>query len=467
MLDISAFCNSVQGEPVGVLGLGISGMATLRCLLNHSVSVIAWDDSEEKRKKAQELGAEASQDFSSCSLLVVSPGIPYAYNPHELVKNAQDQGVEIIGDIEILHRSNLQIQTIGVTGTNGKSTTTALLDHVLRTCGRHSYMGGNIGTPVADLDIPKDNGEDTVVVLEISSFQMDLCPNFVPDISILLNITPDHLDRHGSMEAYAESKARMLQGKGYAVIGCDDSYTQEIYKNVSVQGIRKPYKVSVKGECSAGQGVHIKDGQLIDAMGESAQDIGNVTKIATLPGAHNQQNIVAAYCALRCIGLESAEIFGAMQTYPGLPHRQFLTHTLNGISYINDSKATNAEATAKALACYNNIYWIVGGRQKAGGLDGLEIFLNKVKHAYLIGESSQAFQEWFEQFEAPYSHCETLDKAVLQAHSDAQNSRGEPGGAGTILLSPACASWDQFGSFEERGNVFSDLVRNLPQDEAA
>lgn len=466
MLDISSFCNSLQEKPVGVLGLGVSGMASLQCLLDHSISVVAWDDSEEKRKQAQDLGAKTSSDFSGCASLVVSPGIPYAYNPHELVKQAQNQGVEIIGDIEIFYRSNLAIKTIGITGTNGKSTTTALLAHVLDTCGIPSYMGGNIGRPVTDLDVQNDSKEDAIMVLEVSSFQMDLCPSFVPDISVLLNITPDHLDRHGSMGAYAESKARMFQGEGHAVIACDDEYTQGIYKDVLARGQRKTYKVSVKNECSAGLGVYIKNGQLIDAMGESAQDIGNITKIATLAGVHNQQNIVSAYCALRCAGLKGAEIFEAMQTYPGLPHRQFLTHTLNGISYINDSKATNAEATAKALACYNNIYWIVGGRPKAGGLDGLEVFLNKIKHAYLIGESSETFQEWFEQFEAPYSMCETLDKAVSQAHEDAQKSRGEPGGAGTILLSPACASWDQFGSFEERGDAFSHLVHHLPQNEA-
>ncbi|NCT40891.1 MAG: UDP-N-acetylmuramoyl-L-alanine--D-glutamate ligase, partial [Alphaproteobacteria bacterium] len=326
---------------------------------------------------------------------------------------------KIIGDIEILGiclRDNPRgYKTVAITGTNGKSTTTALLTHVLNACAIPAMMGGNIGTPALALQPAKDG---TIIVLEISSYQIDLAPTFTPDIGILLNITTDHIDRHGSFENYAAIKHRLL-----------DSSAHKIYA------------------------------EKLD------QSVLNGHVFPMLPGAHNAQNIIAVLAACAALNIDQDDAIKAIKTFPGLAHRQYLARTIQNIHFINDSKGTNVEAAAKALGCHENIYWIVGGRAKTGGLSGLEKYKTRITHAYLIGESSPDFAVWMQEQNIPFTLCDTLQNAVPAAYQDAQNAAKDndqnKDQDATILLSPACASWDQFDSFEHRGDTFIDIVEAL------
>jgi UDP-N-acetylmuramoylalanine--D-glutamate ligase len=373
-----------------------------------------------------------------------------------VVQRAQAAGVDIIGDMDLWHRLKPECRTIGITGTNGKSTTTALVHHVLSACGRESVAGGNLGIPVMDLPLP---GKDGFAVLEISSYQMDLCPTFRPDISALLNVTPDHEIRHGDMAGYAASKARIMEGGGAAAICIDDDFTRVIFDGVMAAGDRRAVSVSVSGPLRGG--VSLQAGVLVDDIDGSAFRIGSVERFPTLRGLHNWQNALCAYAVCRLAGLQGAEIFAAMENFPGLQHRQFLVRTINGVGYINDSKATNPAASAVALASHAHIYWIVGGRKKEAGLSGLEGYADRIMHGFLIGEAEGEFSEWFERRGIPYTRSHTLDRAVTAAHDMAQEQRGRPGGAGVVLLSPACASFDQYRSFEERGDHFCRIVKAL------
>ncbi len=411
MIDCTAFVKRLDGKPVAIFGLGISGLATTKALIAAGAKVIAWDDNAENRKKAAALGGTAHplgiDTLKPCACLILAPGVPLHFPmPHDVVKAAREAGTEIICDIEILHRLNHGRKTIGITGTNGKSTTTVLIEHILSACGFPNAMGGNIGRAALDLDMPPENG---AIILEISSYQMDLCPTFTPDIAVLLNITPDHLDRHGSMEKYEAAKRR-------------------IFTNASSQ-----IKIDLPR---------------IDER---------VRACANMKGDHNLQNATAALMVCEALGLPEAAILDAIKTFPGLNHRQFSVRKIGAISYVNDSKATNAEATAKALSADENIYWILGGQAKEGGLKGLEPYMPRINHAFLIGEAASDFASWLTGNNVPHTHCKTLENATATAHNMAQ-SAAMPA---TILLSPACASWDQFKSFEDRGDTFAALVKGL------
>lgn len=466
MIDAGPFVKTLNGKPVAILGLGLSGLSTAKALKKAGASVLAWDDSEDSRIKAQEAGIELSSfddaDFSEFACLVLAPGIPLTHPaPHPLAAQAKEAGIDIIGDLEILHRLGHGVKTVGITGTNGKSTTTALVTHILNENGVHAVMGGNIGMPVFDLNLPRGDG---VLVLEISSYQMDLCPTFRPDISVLLNVTPDHLDRHGGIEGYAAAKERIFEGPGVAVCNIDDTPSQMAFDRVVKAGFRKAIPVSLKKQS---EGVFADGGKLFDALDQEAAEIANLSDFTVLPGAHNHQNIAAAYAVCKSLGLSPDQIVAGIKTYLGLPHRQFVTRILNGIAYVNDSKATNAEAMLKALACYSNIYLIAGGRPKDGGLAGIDAYIDKIRHVFLIGEAVEDFAKHLKNVGIPFTKSHTLDVAVLEAHTMAQSERGQPGGAGTVLLSPASASWDQFRNFEHRGEVFTDLVNALSEDAPA
>ncbi len=467
MITTSPFVKTLHDKPVAVFGLGVSGLATAHALMAGKARVVAWDDEEEIRIKAEREGIPVF-DFvfggmEGYGALVLAPGIPLHFPaPHKAVIQARGYAVEILGDLEILHRCSHGKKTIGITGTNGKSTTTALVTHILKETGFDAVIGGNIGKPVLELKPPKYNG---MFVLEISSYQMDLCPTFRPDISVNLNVTPDHLDRHGTMEEYAAAKARIFEGAGVAVCGVDDELSATMYDNVKKAGLRKAIPVSVKKEIAGG--IYIRDGQLIDHLGEKPSAAGAINDIPSLTGAHNHQNICAAYAVCRSLGMEAVDILQHVRSFSGLPHRQYLTRIVNGVSYINDSKATNAEAASKAIACYHNIYLIAGGQPKEGGLNGLEQYLDRIRHVFLIGEASDEFATWCKKRGLPHTKSFSLDVAVLEAHHMAQSERGQPGGAGTVLLSPACASWDQFKNFEHRGDVFMSLVNSLSEEMAA
>jgi UDP-N-acetylmuramoylalanine--D-glutamate ligase len=463
MIDTKPYIESLNGKPVAVFGLGLSGLSTARALMKSGGDVHAWDDDAEKRAKAEKEGVRladfAQADLSGYGALILSPGVPlYFPAPHPVVEKARAAGVEIYGDLEILHRSRHGLKTVGITGTNGKSTTTALTGHILNAAGRKAVTAGNIGKPVLDMELP----EGGTIVLEISSYQMDLCPTFRPDIGVLLNITPDHLDRHGSMEAYIAAKEKIFDGSGIVICGMDDAPSQSIHDRTIKSGGRRTVPVSVKKDYPGG--VYAKEDMLIDCISGEPVEITSLKDLPTLPGLHNKQNICAAYAACRALGLVGEEIAPHLKTYPGLAHRQFPVRTINGVLYINDSKATNAESTANALSCYNNIYLIAGGKPKEGGLGGLESLAPRIRHVFLIGEAADDFAHWFHKFGVPFTKSGVLQDAVAQAHAMAQGDRGQPGGANVVLLSPACASYDQFRNFEHRGEVFTEIVNALPED---
>ena len=451
MIDLKPYAQTLNHRRAAVFGLGVSGLSVVRALRAAGISVVAWDDREDQRNIAAGIGADIQnvadgmdEDFD---FLVLSPGVPLTHpEPHDVVKAANTVDVEIIGDIELFHRAAPSLKTIGITGTNGKSTTTALMAHVLNDGGVKAQAAGNIGTPVLDLDV----GQIDVLVLELSSYQLDLCSTYRPDISMLLNITPDHLDRHGDLAGYTKAKARILDGSGVKIIGVDTVPTKELFDKSD-----KAISVSVNGSADVdvqNETLYYKDNEVAD-----------VSNFDTLKGEHNYQNLACVYAAARKLGLNDEVILAALKTYPGLLHRQYKCASIGTVDYINDSKATNAEAAAKALNSYDNIYWILGGLPKEGGLDGLDPFMPKVKKAYLIGQASEDFKSWLDAQGVENELCEVLDVATEQAHQDAQNS----GEASTVLLAPACASWDQFASFEKRGDAFMQVVASFEKGEAA
>ena len=466
--EIRKFVENLNGKPVLVYGLGKSGTSTAKALKAAGASVTVGDDSATnieklKRHKFDILDIETA-DFSKFAFLLLSPGIPLTHpKPHDVVEKAKDADLEIICDIELFTRIYPDIRTIGVTGTNGKSTTSSLITYVLNECGKPALLGGNIGTPVFDLKI-KD--EKTWLVVEVSSFQIDLCPNFRPDISVLLNITPDHIDRHGNMENYCAVKERITdvssnEDYNLAVICTDDGNTKKIYSRAKELALRNVIEVSTVAKLE--NGVFLLDNVLHDVMDNDDDKYGGIEKVQSLKGVHNHQNAVAAFAVAKSCGIASGDVWHAMQSFPGLNHRQFLVRTINGVTYINDSKSTNAAAAAVALSCRNNVYWIVGGRKKKNGLEGLEEFFSNIKHAFLIGESTEDFADWLDKYSMDYTRCYDMDKALAAAHEMAQKNRGQPGGAGAVLLSPACASFDQFESFEHRGDEFAKMVESLDE----
>ncbi len=465
MMNLKPYVKTLEGKPVAVFGLGKSGLAAVAALHKAGAKIYAWDDSKAVQKQAAKAGATIKRLnktlLKTCGNLILSPGIPLHYpEPHEVVKAAREAGCEIIGDIELFYRAKRGLKTLALTGTNGKSTTVTLMQHVLQSCHRKSVLGGNIGAPILGVKLPPQKGG--VVVLEMSSFQLDLCPDFEADIAILLNLTPDHIDRHGTMAQYVETKARICNGARDIVICIDDEHTSAIYNTLSSDPVRRIIPISVTKELE--YGIYVVGGILIDKTGEEACEVGSINGILTLNGVHNHQNVAATYATMRLLGLEPAEILEALKTYAGLAHRQYPARVINGVSYINDSKATNAEATSKALAAHGNIYWIVGGRKKDGGLQGLENYCHDITHAFLIGETTEEFSEWMEQQSIEYERSHTLKIAMEQAHYMAQKSRGQPGISGVVMLSPACASFDQFESFEKRGECFMALVEALDEE---
>jgi len=447
---------------VGVLGLGKSGLATVRALEAGGANVFAWDDSEAKREEAKQEGLRLADprgwDWKTFSALVMSPGIPLTHpQPHDAVKKAQAANVEVIGDVELFQRavnaSGAEARVVAITGTNGKSTTTALIGHMVRRCGGDAQVGGNIGRAVLDLDAPE---KGIVYVVEVSSYQIDLSPSLAPNVAILLNITPDHIDRHGTVEHYAEVKARLFARqteKDTAVIGVDEPRTSGICTAENAKRVEKVVPVSVGKTLS--RGVYALGGIVYDSLGTQTVKAGDLREIKTLAGAHNWQNAAAAYAAGRALGYPRERIFAAFESFPGLAHRMEIVGEANGVRFVNDSKATNADAASKALATYDNIYWIIGGKAKEGGIASLEEWFPRIRRAYLIGEAAKLFAETLKgKVEA--IHCGTLDRAVEAASRDAAADEAE---LKVVLLSPACASFDQFKSFEERGDVFRAAVQ--------
>jgi UDP-N-acetylmuramoylalanine--D-glutamate ligase len=447
---------------VAVLGLARSGLVAARALKASGARVLAWDDAEKGRAAATDLNLVdlATSEPLDWAALVMSPGIPLTHpTPHPAAARAAGAGIEVIGDIELLGRAGTGAKFLGITGTNGKSTTTALIGHVMAALGLPSAVGGNLGIPA--LSLP-ELGPDGHYVIEMSSFQLDLINRLRFSTAILLNVTPDHLDRHGDMRGYVAAKRRIFQNQqagDTAILGIDDAYVRDLAADLAHQPARL-IRISAEGPVPGG--VYVVDGRLIDDLDEAAVAVMDLTPVPTLPGRHNWQNAAAAYAACRVAGAAPAEIAAAIATYPGLPHRQELVGTVPGLRFVNDSKATNADAAAKALGCYDRIYWIAGGVPKAGGIASLAPFFPRIAGAFLIGQASDDFAKTLDG-QAPVTRSGDLATAIADATAAA---RRDGAGDAVVLLSPACASYDQFTSYEARGDVFRQLARQIV-DEAA
>lgn len=460
---MSIMVNDYAGQDVAVVGLGKSGCSAAIALAAGGANVWAWDDNEAGRDDAKFRNIQVRDAFSDPSAdpsaLVLSPGVPFRFpKPHHSVVEAEKKQIPVLGDVELLFRAQPNAGYICITGTNGKSTTTALIGHILKSAGRKVEVGGNLGTPPLDLG-PLD--ETGAYVLELSSYQLDLVSTTVFDTAVLLNISPDHLDRHGGLDGYIAAKSRIFdrQHSGHtAIIGVDDVNASSVADrlNDSINIIR----ISTTKEAD----VFVRDGCLVDRMTGEEEVVLHLTDTPTLPGLHNAQNMAAAYAVCRTGGLDTSEIAEAMQSFPGLAHRQKSAGTVKGIRFVNDSKATNAEATAKALSSYSSIYWIAGGREKQGSYDDVIAQFKNVRAAFLIGEASNAMEATFSNH-IPCHSCGTMDVAVDKAFTLALGELEQGDAKPVVLLSPACASFDQFPNFEARGNAFLDLVTKLSRRE--
>ncbi len=444
-----------KGKRVGLFGLARSGMACLEALQLGGAEVFAWDDSEEAVSKAAHAPVADLHgiDFRTLDALVLSPGVPLTHpKPHWTVEKAHAAGIEIVGDTEVFAReiAGTGARMVAITGTNGKSTTTALIGHVLRSAGLDVDVGGNIGTAAFLMRPPAPM---RTYVMELSSFQIDLMPNLKPQVGILTNITPDHLDRHGTIEHYASVKSRMFarQSAGdTALVSYDDMWCAAIAKGLSNGSDIRAVSVARK----LADGISAKDGLLRDVRDGKEMASIDLKPMPALRGAHNWQNACMAYGAAASFGIEPALIESAMVSFPGLRHRMQQVAARNGVAFVNDSKATNADAAAKALSSFDRIHWIAGGIAKAGGIEPLAEYFPRIRKAYLIGEAAQQFARTLEG-KLPYAMSGTLDAAVTAAARDA-----EPGSV--VLLSPACSSFDHYRNFEVRGDAFVDLVAALP-----
>ncbi len=444
--------STYQGKTVAILGLGKSGLSAMRALKEAGAIVWAWDD----RSDRDDLINLVKADWNQIDLFVMSPGIPHTFpTPHPCADLARKHNVPIVCDVELLIQSQPNAKYIAITGTNGKSTTTALIAHILEIAGLDVEVGGNLGIPVLDLE-PLD--EDGVYVLEMSSYQLERTPSLNADAAVWLNISPDHLDRHGGLEGYIDAKKNIFTGQSaeqFAIIGVDDDHSKGIFEE---EGLTPARLIPISAEGPVEDGVFSDEDILIDeAFDNEGAQIMDISPIQTLQGRHNQQNAAAAYATAVAIGADPDWIVRGISSFPGLEHRQERVASFDAVTFINDSKATNAEAAAKALSAYENIHWIAGGQAKEGGIQDLLNDLQNVEKAYLIGEAEQDFAQTLEGT-LPFEQCGTLERAVKNAFANAHKS------GGVVLLAPACASWDQFTSFEARGEAFKAQVHQLEEE---
>jgi len=453
---------------VAVFGLGRSGLATCRALLAGGAAVVAGDDAARSREAASATGLQvmdlSTADWSCFAALVLAPGVPLTHPaPHWTVAKARAAGVEVIGDIELFCRtraaSTPDAPFVAVTGTNGKSTTTALIAHLLRAAGRDVAMGGNIGTAILELAPP---AAERVHVIEMSSFQIELTPSLAPSIGVLLNVSPDHLDRHGTMEHYAALKARLVERARRAVVGQDDPWSRDIAARLG--RAERGWVDLVSARERLAQGWHTVGSELV-ARAPWTGPLGafaDLAGVGSLRGRHNMQNALAASACALGLGLSAGEVAAALRTFPGLPHRLEEIGRLGRTLFINDSKATNADSTATALAAFaRDVFWILGGKPKQGGISSLVPLFPRVAQAYLIGEASEEFAATLDG-KLAFERCGTLDVALAKAARDAAASAAAGAPEPVVLLSPASASYDQFPNFEVRGDHFRALVAALP-----
>lgn len=468
MIPVQGF----EGRKVAVLGLGRSGLASAAALAAGGAIPCLWDDAPEARAKAEAAGftladLTRADAWDGVASLVVSPGIPHLYpEPNRLIARAMAAGIPIDNDIGLFFRSfatpawdemAVSPKVVAVTGSNGKSTTTALIHHVLKVAGRPTQMAGNIGRGVLDLD-PGQEGE--VVVLELSSYQTELARALTPDIAVFTNLSPDHLDRHAGLGGYFAAKRRLFAegGPDRAVIGVDE-VEGRFLANQMAEGPSDDRVIRISsGQKLDGEGwsVFARKGFLAEWRKGRQVTAIDLREVKGLPGAHNHQNACAAYAVARSLGVAPKLIEQALHSFEGLPHRSQLVAERSGVRFVNDSKATNVDSAAKALQAFPKIRWIAGGLGKEGGIAGLKPFLGAVVKAYLIGHSARDFA--LELGDTPHEICETMERAVARAAEEAV--AGE-----TVLLAPAAASFDQYPNFEKRGEDFTARVRALSGQE--
>jgi UDP-N-acetylmuramoylalanine--D-glutamate ligase len=460
MIPVTTFA----GRKVAVFGLGKSGLLAAGALAAGGAEVIAFDDDKKKLAEAQAAGFKTQDlhevDWRTIAALVLAPGVPLTHPaPHWAATLANKGGVEIIGDIELFCRerakSGARCPLIAITGTNGKSTTTALIAHLINSAGRDAQMGGNIGVPVLALE-PFTHRR--TYVLEVSSYQIDLAPSLHASVGILLNVTEDHLDRHGTMENYAAIKERLpanVEANGTAVIGVDDDWTRAAAERIERAG-KRVERVSVLAPLR--EGYYPRGPRILHARNGKADTVADLAGIGSLRGVHNAQNAGAAIATCLALGLDLPAIQKGLASFPGLAHRMQTIGRKGNVLFVNDSKATNADSAAKALASFSDIFWIAGGKPKTGGIASLAEYFSRIRKAYLVGEAASDFAKTLDG-KVPYEISSVLSAAVDAAARDAEASGlKEP----VVLLSPACASFDQYPNFEVRGKAFTDLVRAVP-----
>ncbi len=461
--------NNLLGKNIAILGLGKSGMSAAKELKKHNINVIAWDAKtglqEEAKKfdvKIQDLEAV---DFNTIDILITSPSIPQVFpKPHPVIKLAKEHNVPVISDIELFINTYNRANYIGITGTNGKSTTTALIYHILKENNIPCAIGGNFGIPVFDLPVL---GKDGYYVLEISSYQLELTPSLDLDFSILLNITPDHLNHHGGMNGYIDAKKLIFNHKDKKdftnIVAVDDEHTKTIFDNLKKQNDKNNISVSFTNNPNANY--YVLDGKLIDNTNGKNEIVMDLTTLDNLKGKHNFQNILCAFACVKKIIADNEKIIDAIKTYIPLEHRIETIGKINGITFINDSKATNAESVIHAISSIKDIYWIIGGRKKEGGISILlpELSKGNVKKVFTIGECEDEFYNDTKNLVDSYK-CHNLETATMKAFELAtQDLKNKPDLKPIILLSPATASWDQYSSFEERGKHFKKIFTSLKE----
>jgi UDP-N-acetylmuramoylalanine--D-glutamate ligase len=457
---------NVKNKPIGVFGLGVSGLAACEALVASGAHVFAWDEDAAGREKAADTEYRAEHPkrwpWKDLVAVVVSPGVPLTHpKPHAIVRKSHMEKTPVIGDFELFARAMNAIdeasrpRVVAVTGSNGKSTTTALIGQILREAGEDVQIGGNIGAAVLSLPAPE---KATIYVLELSSFQLDLAFTLRANAAVFLNLSPDHIDRHGSTAGYLAAKKRIFRNQkemDAAIVGVDDSYGESLCTELTASGAAQVFPVSAQG--ALGRGAYALDGKLFYNFDGKTFLAGDLSGARALRGPHNQQNAAAALAACAYLGVSPALVVKTAQRFAGLPHRMEEVARMGKTVFINDSKATNAAAAGRALSAVRNIYWIAGGRSKEGGASSLRELMGHVARAYFIGEAALEFEEQL-RGAVPCVQCGDLATAFARASADAA---ADDKASATVLLSPACASYDQFKNFEERGDVFRQLASDL------
>ena len=449
---------------MAVFGLGGSGLASCHALKAGGAEVVASDDGLDKLAEAAQAGFMTGDlrkvSWANFAALVLTPGAPLTHPaPHWTVLAAQQAGVEVIGDIELFCRERRRhapnAPFVAITGTNGKSTTTALIAHVMRVAGFDTQMGGNIGTAILSLEPPRIG---RVHVIEMSSYQIDLAPSLDPSVGILLNISEDHIDRHGTLAHYAAVKERLVAGvqkQGTAIVGVDDTWCRNAADRIERDG-QRVVRISVKNPLP--DGIYVERETIWQGSGGARSEVARIGGIGSLRGLHNAQNAACAAACAFALGLSTQTLQNALRSFPGLAHRMEQVGRLDNVLFVNDSKGTNADAAAHALSSFADIFWIAGGKPKLGGITGLSEYFPRIRKAYLIGEAAEEFAHTLGH-SVPNEISETLEVAVANAARDAKASGlSDP----VVLLSPACSSFDQYRNFEIRGARFRELVTALP-----